>query len=136
MKGKKIIIILIGLLLANCNSPQSKTVQSTANDSIFSHCDYVPNFRLTSEDYKETTAYIPDDGYVPNAEIAYKIAEIVLLQIYGIERINNQKPFSINLFRGVWVIEGNLNCIGCDGGVAYIEIQKSDGKILKVIHTK
>ena len=77
------------------------------------------------------------DGYVPNEDTAIKIAEIVCLNVYGKE-INEEKPFTAKLKDGkVWVIEGTFNKGKyAKGGVAYIEIQKGDGKILKVIHGK
>jgi hypothetical protein len=60
--------------------------------------------------------------------------ETVLSNIYGKEHIEEEKPFSVNLDGDVWIIEGSLYYR--KGGVAYMEIRKSDGKILKVIHTK
>ncbi len=78
-----------------------------------------------------------EDGYVPNAGSAIKIAEIVWLNVYG-EEIKDEKPFIAKLKDGkVWIVEGTFNGgMYAKGGVAYIEIQKSDGKILKVIHGK
>jgi len=80
------------------------------------------------------------DGYVPNKETAIKIAEAIWLPIYG-EKIYQEKPFKAVLVRdSVWIVTGTLKDPGDDkdivGGTAYIEIQKSDCKILKVIHGK
>lgn len=73
-------------------------------------------------------------GYVPDKTTAIKIAEAIWLPIYG-NKIFNNKPFIADL-RGdsVWVVQGTLK--SGKGGVPYIEIQKSDCKILKVIHEK
>ncbi|MCL1937341.1 MAG: YbbC/YhhH family protein [Candidatus Azobacteroides sp.] len=95
---------------------------------------FILNTNLSSDNYSEITGYFPDAGFIPNEEIAFKIAEIVLTQIYGKENINEGKPFSINLENDIWIIEGTL--YRRKGGVAYMEIQKKDGKILKIIHTK
>jgi hypothetical protein len=73
-------------------------------------------------------------NYVPNEETARKIAEAIWLPIYG-ESIYKQKPFVVTLERNIWIVEGSLP-EGMKGGVAYIEIQKKDCKILKVIHSK
>ena len=76
-----------------------------------------------------------EDGYVSNENSAVKIAEVVWLNVYGPD-IEVEKPFKVRLNKGqVWVVEGTLgeNKLG---GVAHIEIEKSDGKILKVIHGK
>lgn len=72
--------------------------------------------------------------YVPNEETAIKVAEAILYPIYG-EKIYKQKPFVVVLNNDVWIIKGSLPK-GMLGGVAYIEIQKSDCKILKVTHGK
>jgi hypothetical protein len=77
----------------------------------------------------------PEDGYISNESSAIKLAEIVWLNVYG-TGINDNKPFKAKLKDGkVWIVEGTFHNNGF-GGVPYIEIQKSDGKILKVIHGK
>lgn len=96
---------------------------------------YVVDKNLTSDSYSEIKGYLPKEGLVPTEEVALQIAESVLTQIYGKEKIENEKPFSINLENDVWIIEGFLNK-ELLGGVAYIEIRKCNGEILKVIHTK
>lgn len=71
--------------------------------------------------------------YVPDAETAKKIAEAVWFPIYG-KSILDHKPYNAELKNGLWVVTGT---IGDElGGVAYIEIQKKDCKILKVTHGK
>jgi len=89
-------------------------------------CSIIDNKRLNN---KTIT------NYVPNEEVAIKIAEAIWLPIYG-EKIYDQKPYIIYLLKdSVWIVTGTLpeNELG---GTAYIEIQKSDGKILKVTHGK
>ena len=77
----------------------------------------------------------PEDGYISNETSAIKVAEVVWLNVYGPE-IENDKPFKAKLKDGkIWIVEGTLDPNKL-GGVPYIEIQKSDGKILKVIHGK
>ena len=70
-----------------------------------------------------------NDGFIPDAETAKKIAEAVWFPIYG-EAIYDEKPYQTKLENGIWIVEGTLKSEL--GGVAYIEIQKSDGKVLKV----
>jgi NTF2 fold immunity protein len=82
--------------------------------------------------------YDRKNGFVPDKVTAEKIAEIVLLNIYG-EGIKRQKPFIVKLKDNkIWIIQGcwNSKDINLKAGVAYMEIQKSDGKILKVTHGK
>ena len=91
--------------------------------------------------------------YVPDAETAIKVAEAVWLPIYG-NMIYNEKPFTARLENNkVWIVEGTLkgdsvynskpkpnpnsrSIFIVVGGVAHIEIQKSDCKILQVSHGK
>lgn len=81
-------------------------------------------------------AYGKQDNYqnfVPDEQTAIKIAEAIWLPIYGKE-INNEKPYTVRLKNdSVWVVCGSLPPHSY-GGVAYIEIQKKDCKILKVTH--
>jgi len=78
-------------------------------------------------------AVIPTDGFVPDAETAKKIAEAVWIPIYGKKVIDGEKPFKTKLKDGVWTVEGTLPA-GDLGGVALVEIAKSDGRILRVTH--
>lgn len=79
---------------------------------------------------------IPSNGYVPDAITAKKLAEAVLYPIYG-DNIKNKKPFLVTFDEEnqVWIVEGQLP-ENRDGGVPYVIIQKNDGKILSVWHTK
>jgi hypothetical protein len=104
------------------------------NQDSIPQVNYIIDTNLSLEDYSEVKGYFPKEGFVPTAEIAFQIAEPILNQIYG-EEIEEEKPFSINLENDIWVIEGYL-APGFKGGVAYMEIRKSTGEILKVIHTK
>lgn len=84
-------------------------------------------------------SYKPDDGYVPDAVTAVKIAEAVLLPLYGQEVVEKEKPFTAALKDGVWIVTGTLHCPEgqrCFGGVAVVEIAKDDGRILRVSHGK
>lgn len=77
-----------------------------------------------------------EDGYVPDAVSAIKIGEVVLANVYGANIIDEERPFKARLLNGkVWMVEGAFNKSG-KGGVAYIKIQKSDGKVLEVMHGK
>jgi hypothetical protein len=86
----------------------------------------------------EKLSYKPKEGYVPDAITAIKIAEAVLIPIYGEKQINSEKPLNAELKDGIWIVTGTLNCLGgghdCPGGVAIVEISKEDGRILRVIH--
>jgi hypothetical protein len=93
---------------------------------------FVINFTSSSQ---TQTTQISYTDYVKNEKVAEQIAEIILISIYG-DEIKNQKPF-ITKLQGdsIWVISGVQKEVEV-GGVAYIEIRKSDCKILKVTHGK
>jgi hypothetical protein len=93
----------------------------------------------SQQNYNDSHKYYDrKNGLVPDKVTAEKIAEIILVNIYG-ESVRKQKPFIVTLKNNnIWVIQGRWNSkdMNLKGGVAYIEIQKSDCKILKVIHGK
>ncbi|MDR0863915.1 MAG: YbbC/YhhH family protein [Candidatus Symbiothrix sp.] len=130
---KIFVIVLITTAIISCNKKEDIT-NSMDNENV-QQVNYIINTNLSLEDYSDVKGYFPKEGFVPTAEIAFQIAEPVLNQIYGKETIEEEKPFSINLENDIWVIEGYL-APGFKGGVAYMEIRKSTGEILKVIHTK
>jgi hypothetical protein len=77
--------------------------------------------------------FVPHNGFVPDERTAIKIAEAIWYPIYG-DEIYDEKPFKAELNDSVWIVHGTLNYDV--GGIAYIEIQKSDCKILRVTHGK
>jgi len=83
--------------------------------------------------------YKPKEGYVPDEITAVKIAEAVLVPIYGEDVINKERPFKAVLGKGVWIVTGTLPCPEgnrCVGGVAEAEISKQDATVLLVSHGK
>ncbi|MYM21097.1 hypothetical protein GTP46_00345 [Duganella sp. FT135W] len=78
--------------------------------------------------------YRPPEGFVPDQQTAALIAEAVLVPIYGVETIQRQKPFRIDLRKGVWTVEGGT--YPAPGGNFMIRISKKTGAILFVIHEK
>lgn len=84
------------------------------------------------------TKNLPKKGFIPDSVTAVKIAEAILVPIYGKE-VLKQRPFKSNLQGDIWKIEGTFHQIKGHlrlGGVASLEIKKSTGQILKVIHGK
>lgn len=78
----------------------------------------------------------PKIGMVFKKEMAAGIAEAVWLSTYGHD-IYKLRPYRVSLVNNnVWVVSGTIQDQYQCGGGAYIEIQKSDGKILRVIFGK
>jgi hypothetical protein len=85
-------------------------------------------------------SYIPKDGYVPNAETAVKIAEAVLVPVYGEKKVISERPFTATLAGDIWTVSGTLHCTPpgslCEGGTAVVRISKASGQILQMSHGK
>jgi hypothetical protein len=78
-------------------------------------------------------SYMPREGFVPDAVTAARIAEAVLIPIYGARQIASQQPLSATLRGDAWHVTSQLPA-GSVGGVASVEIAKSDARILRVSH--
>jgi hypothetical protein len=129
------IMIMATCFLISCNSTEKgiapPRVETTENN-------YTINNNLSSTNYSSLATIKPKDGYITTPEMAAKIAEIILIQIYGKEQIEKEKPFSVNLENNIWIVEGywDKEDYNTFGGVAYMELSKQTGEILKVVHTK
>ncbi len=77
--------------------------------------------------------YVPPNGVVPDSATAVRIAEAVLLPIYGEEVLKRERPLKAVLHEGVWTVEGTLP-EEVMGGVAEIDISKTNGSILRISH--
>jgi hypothetical protein len=88
--------------------------------------------------------YQPKEGYVPDSTTAVKIAEAVLVPVYGKKRIDSEQPFTAQLKDDVWTVSGTLRCpdgkggitTQCDGGVAVVQISKADAHVVSMTHYK
>jgi hypothetical protein len=81
----------------------------------------------------------PAGGYVPDATTAVRIAEAVLIPIYGAKQIGYEKPFNATLDGDVWTINGTLHCKTtaqsiCVGGTAVVQLSKTTGEVLLLVH--
>lgn len=81
----------------------------------------------------------PARGYVPDATTAVRIAEAVLIPIYGAKQIGYEKPFHATLDGDVWTIQGTLDCKTtattiCVGGTAVVQLSKTTGAVLLLVH--
>ena len=74
------------------------------------------------------------NNFIPDSTTAIKVAESILTPLYG--TMANERPLRAELIGDtVWSVHGTLP-LGWKGGVAEIEILKSDGKVLFVCHGK
>ncbi|MBT1537079.1 hypothetical protein B7R78_0008045 [Ralstonia solanacearum] len=79
------------------------------------------------------SSHIPENGVIPDEKTAKRVAEAILVPIYGQEAIEKQKPFRVVLVGNIWVITGYLPPDQL-GGVFRIDIAKQDGRVIQVMH--
>ena len=97
----------------------------------------VDSFKLT--DYSDFIERFPSEkilGSIDSAQTVKEKAETIWLDIYG-NSVKDKKPYNVffDEQNQVWLVQGTLQK-NCDGGVPHILIQKSDGKVLAVWHSK
>lgn len=84
------------LFAMSCTNSTSKVGEDQQSSQ---QIEYVMNDSLSTDFYTDMKSYVPAEGFIPTADIAVKIAECVLLEIYGKESIEKEKPFSVNLYK-------------------------------------
>ena len=62
-------------------------------------------------------SHTPKDGFVPDSTTAIKVAEAVLIPVYGKDKIESERPFKATLDHDVWTVDGTLHCSDGKGGV-------------------
>ena len=72
------------LFAMSCTNSTSKVGEDQQSSQ---QIEYVMNDSLSTDFYTDMKSYVPAEGFIPTADIAVKIAECVLLEIYGKESI-------------------------------------------------
>lgn len=80
-------------------------------------------------------SYTPKNGFVPDKETAVRVAEAILVPIYGEKQVASEHPFSADLKGDVWTVTGHLP-EGWTGGVAEVKISKRTCQVISVNHGK
>lgn len=95
--------------------------------------------RPTTKDAMKETAslpgYQPKEGLVPDAKTAITIAVAVWEPVYGKANIASEGPYEAVLRGSHWTVSGTLPK-GSLGGVATAAIDKKNGRVIKIYHTK
>ena len=79
--------------------------------------------------------YQPADGFVPDQATAIAIAVAVWEPVYGKKNVAEEAPYQATLKNGRWTVTGTLPK-GRVGGTATAVIDKMNGRIIKMYHTK
>lgn len=77
-----------------------------------------------------------EDCLVTKEETAVKIAESVLFESYGKDKIEDERPYKVTIENdSIWHLEGTFWSVGF-GGVFEIDISARDGRVIEMIHGK
>lgn len=95
--------------------------------------------KFNISEYSEVVIQFSSDkivGTVQDVETAKEKAESIWIELYG-DEVKEKKPYIVlfDELNEVWLVQGSLP-ENKFGGVPYILIQKSDGKVLAVWHDK
>lgn len=88
-----------------------------------------------ARDQRQTPKYWKKEGAVRTAAVAIGIGDAIGRDYYGHEQIDQQLPLTAKLRKGVWQVRGTLPK-GMVGGVLEVDVQKSDGKVVRLTHSK
>src|SRR5437016_1349511 len=72
---------------------------------------------------------VPKDGFIPDATTAKRVAEAILIPIYGEQDIAAQRPFEASLKGNIWLVAGTLPS-HLVGGTAIVKLSKKDGRVI------
>ncbi len=89
----------------------------------------------------------PPKEFVPDEATAIKIAEAVLIPVWGEKEVVSERPYTATLQKDVWTVRGTLYCGNdgkggrksgseCLGGTLEVKLSKIDGRIHSMIHGK
>lgn len=129
-----IIGIIIGLLFSMFLFDHHEI--KTSNTDTFT---YLGEFNDSLEINNTLDSIYKNDNLpievIPDVETAIKVCEPILISAYG-KDITEERPYIVRLCNNCWRITGSLPRKAKLGGTFSIVIQKSDGKVIKMYHTK
>jgi hypothetical protein len=114
------LLFCLTILFCTAASPQLRPVLPSGPKGDWQNTEWGQWFR-------------PKAGVVPDEQTAIRIAEAILLPIYGEKTINSERPLRASLRGGVWMVEGTLPK-GFDGGTAVVRLSRDDGRVLFIAH--
>lgn len=73
---------------------------------------------------------------ITTKEAAIKIAEPILFEIYGKEKILSERPYGVHKIRNYWFISGSLPRLYDVGGGFEIILDSRSAKVMSITHYK
>jgi len=130
----RILLLVPALVLCFCaisatqgTRPGAKKSKKDLGNQVY------PEDRELEDSLRGVKSYKPAKGFVPDETTAVRIAEAVLIPIYGEGQIRSERPFKARLRGEIWLVSGTVPA-GFVGGAAVVKIAKSDGRIVFVTH--
>ncbi|MDB5674599.1 MAG: hypothetical protein JWM65_1581 [Sphingomonas bacterium] len=71
---------------------------------------------------------------IDDPDMAMEIAKIYLIKFYGTKVMKDEVPLRVSLQGDVWHLTGRDLPRGNVGGVAEIDLCRSNGQVLRVVH--
>jgi len=119
------IIALAMISLCSCNKKHWISIDS---ETLNRHYSWLINDSATS--------ITPSTILVSDTATAVKIAETYLFEVYGKDKIVEERPYEIGRINGYWYITGSLPKYSMCGGTFEILLEASTGKVVKIGHGK
>lgn len=79
---------------------------------------------------------LPEDGVIPDEITAVAVAQAVFRPVFGQEHTKEFLPYHAEFRDGVWTVYGTLKPPGARGGTPQLRINKRDGRVLEVWHSR
>lgn len=128
---KTIVITILFVFILSC-SKQNKMIEDSSTGNKVDTEIIMSNDVPANPVYMEDGIDLKNKKLVPDKETAFNIAIAVLSNIYDKEVLQSESPFNVYLKDSVWVVYGTQK--HQKGGFSYIEINSTDGRVLKVSH--
>lgn len=91
--------------------------------------------KITLANEKNDNVINNESLLIKSKDLAVKIAEPILFDIYGRHNIIEERPYEIFLIDKYWVISGTIP-LNSKGGTFLIIIDARNAKIMRIIHGK
>lgn len=136
---QKIVIIVLSTLvctesifIANC---KVNSEFDASEKNVIGKFYNLPNYEEIEGGLTKDYYLTPKSGIVNNYKVAIKIAETILLSVYG-KKIYKDVPYNAYLKNdSIWVVAGTIKD-GAIGGTFEVVMRKNDGAILRVVEEK
>jgi len=80
--------------------------------------------------------YVPPNGFIADQQTALKVADAILVGVYGEKQIATERPLKVAPVKhDVWLVWGTVpkNLVG---GAAVIKLSKKSGRVLFLTHAQ